>query len=206
MELLSWALAPFLIPIGCVVVMFVIQSMMLLCGLGLDFLDGDFDFELEHDFEADHDYSFSERVLSPLGVGHVPLSIVWQTYFLSFGFSGISLSWFLSFLPTLILLPITIPVALVMGWFTTRSVIRFVAPLLRTSGVALGKLDLIGKHGRVTSLKVDDSFGEAVFEVGGSLNHMIVSCEKDESFNKGDQVFISGYDDRQRPLVTRLKQ
>ena len=169
-------------------------------------IDHDHDFDHGHDFDHDAGWSFG-KLLSPLGVGKIPLSIVWETYFLGFGISGVTLSFLLSkfFAVSFLFLGATIPLSLVFGWHITKLAAKAVVPLLKTSGIAESERDIVGRIGKVTSLGVDDKWGEVELNVNGSINHMIVVTDGD-TLGRGDQVVVTDYDtEKKRPVVNRLK-
>lgn len=213
--------------------MITIQGLLLLVGVGFDFSsDADHDFDLDadadvgigigehadhgvfdvdsghdgHGHDWDHDWSFG-KLLSPLGVGKIPLSIIWETYFLGFGMSGFTVSFILSqfFAASFWFLLLTIPLGLVSGWHLTKLGAKLIIPLLKTSGVAESQRDIIGRTGKVTSLEVTDKWGEIALNINGSTNHMIVASDT-QDLQKGEQVIVVGYDeDLKRPIISRLK-
>ena len=234
MEITSVALIPYLVSITIVLFMFIIQAaLLLIAGVGVDFdadhdvdLDADVDLDLDvdadidvdvnhdldiHDFDVDHDvdHDFSlGRALSPLGVGQVPLSIVFYAYALSFGVGGVATSFLMSqlFTAALWFLFITVPVSLVIGWHVTKHSIKFVAPLLKTSGIAEDMSSIVGRSGRVTSMQVTDKFGEAAITINGALNHVIVKTFDDEIIEKNSPIVVVDFDkESKRPIVTRMK-
>jgi len=239
MDITSLTLLPFTVPITVVIFMFFLQLILLLVtGIGLDFdadhdvdldVDANLDFDadvsalhldhdalhLDHDHDFDHDFDHDGfslgKFLSPIGVGHVPLSVVGYAYSLSFGITGIATSFALAqfFALTWWLLFITIPLSLVAGWHITKHTIKLILPLLKTSGAADSKRSVVGQTGKVTSLEVTNNWGEAVFTINGLINHMAVipdNPDNNEPIKKGDSVIVTGYDEEaKRPIVSRLK-
>jgi hypothetical protein len=174
---------------------------------------GVFDIDHEHDFDHDHDFDHGAgswsfgKLLSPLGVGKIPLSIVWETYFLGFGMGGVTASFVLSqfFAVSYWFLLLTVPVSLVIGWHVTKLAAKAVVPLLKTSGIAESEQDIVGRVGKVTSLGVDSEWGEVELNVNGSINHVIVVSDGD-NLEQDDRVVVSDYDfEKKRPVVSRLK-
>jgi hypothetical protein len=164
------------------------------------------DFDVDHDVDIDHDFSLG-RALSPLGVGQVPLSIVFYAYALSFGIGGIASSFLLSqiFAASLWFLFLTIPISLVIGWHATKHSVKFVAPLLKTSGAAECKRDIVGREGRITSINADEKFGEAVIMINGASNHVIIQTDN-EIIEKHTPIVVIDFDEEsKRPIVSRLK-
>ena len=167
---------------------------------------GVFDADFDHDHNIEPEFSLG-RLLSPLGVGKVPLSIVWQTYFLAFGISGFISSFILSkfFELAFWYFIVTLPLALVAGWHLTKLVAKITIPLFKTSGIAESDRDIQGRIGFITSLSVDDNWGEARLNINGSTNHMAVVTDETD-LKQGDQIVVVGYDEeKKRPIVNRLK-
>jgi hypothetical protein len=213
---------PFLIALGVVAAMGVLQALLLFVGgIGLDF-DGDADLDLDVevdaidvDLDADVDIDADvepggislAKLLSPIGLGRIPLSIIWYAYSVGFGVSGLVGSYILAHLFPIAVwfLAATIPFGIVCGWHFTKHSVRFIAPFLRTSGLAEASSEMIGRMGRVTSLQADGEWGEAVFTVNGATNHVIVRTD-DEVLNKDTEIIIVDYDkEKKRPVVGRLK-
>ena len=167
---------------------------------------GVFDADFDHDHDIGTEFSIG-RLLSPLGVGKVPLSIVWQTYFLTFGVSGFISSFVLSkfFELAFWYFFITVPLALVAGWHLTKIIAKITVPLFKTSGIAESDRSIIGRIGFVTSLGIDDKWGEARLNVNGTTNHMVVVSDETD-LKRGDKIVVVDYDEeKKRPIVNRLK-
>lgn len=163
---------------------------------------------VEFDHHIDPDGFSLGKFLSPLGVGQVPLSVVWNAYALSFGISGVALSVLLAkfFAVSFWFLGLTIPLAIVFGWHATKRASRLVMPLLKTHGIAECKSDAVGRTGKVTSLKIDDKWGEAVVTINGQSNHVIVRAVDDEVIEQGSDIVIVGYDEEmKRPIVGKVR-
>jgi hypothetical protein len=100
----------------------------------------------------------------------------------------------------------TIPLSLIFGWHVTKRASKLVMPLLKTHGIAERKSDVVGRVGRVTSLTVDEDWGEAVITINGQSNHMIVRAVDDEIIEKDSEIVIVDYDkEKSRPIVGRIK-
>jgi len=207
MSLESPVLIPFLVPIGLVIVMIAVQLLLLLvAGIGLDF-----DFDHDHDVDGDLDIIDTDGIslakfLNPIGVGHVPLSIIWYAYGLSFGVIGIVSTFLLNKLYPITwwFLAGTIPAGVVFGWFFTKHVIRFIAPLFKTSGDAEDLYDLIGRSARITSLEANSTFGEVVIQINGTINHMAIKTSG-EILQQGVEVIVTDIDrESKRPIVSSI--
>jgi membrane protein implicated in regulation of membrane protease activity len=222
-------LLPFLIPLGVVLVFTVLQvGLMLLGGISLDFdadadvdldldvdmdVDADVDVDVDADVDADtdvggHAHGILTAILSPLGVGRVPLTVVWQGFFIGWGLTGVALTFLFKTLlgaEPLWLLALTLPGSLVPAWFITRTLVRVVAPLLKISGKAESELSMIGKFGTVTSLTVDGEFGEAVVRINDATNHVVVRS-RGELITKGTEVVVVDFDvEAHRPVVAAME-
>lgn len=186
-------------------------------------IDHDVDLHLDLDVEVDHDvdlehgggghHSFSAdllRFLAPLGVGQVPLSVVAQAWALSWGVSGVAASFGLKAALGGVFLPwfpaATLPLATVGAWFGTQRLTRLVRGLFRVSGQAERMQDLVGRVGRVTSLKVDAEYGEVCLEVNGAPNYVYVKS-RGESIERDSNVVVVEYDvDAHRIVVAPLEE
>lgn len=203
-------LIPFLVPIGLVIVMVIMQLLLLLvAGVGFDFdFDHDVDGDIDADFDVDVDgdgFSLS-KFLNPIGVGYIPLSIIWYAYGLSFGVSGIVSTFVLSkFYPvTWWFLALSVPVGVVLGWHFTKRIVRMIAPLFKTSGSAEDIYDLVGRSARVTSLEANTRFGEVAIQVNGTINHMAVKTSG-ETLQQGVEVVVTDIDqESKRPIVSSV--
>jgi len=232
-DITSLSLLPFTIPVTVVIFLALLQLLLfMVTGIGFDFdadadidVDADFDLDidadvdvevpvihLDHDVDLDHDFDaegFSlGKFLSPIGVGQVPLSIVGYAYSLSFGVTGIATSFVLAkfFTMSWLLLLLTVPLSLIVGWHVTKHTVKAVFPLLKTSGAADCKRSVVGQTGKVTSTKVNKTFGEATFTINGAINHMIIRTDETSPITKGDSVIVTGFDEEaKRPIVSRLK-
>ncbi|MGC4119334.1 MAG: DUF1449 family protein [Myxococcales bacterium] len=136
--------------------------------------DGDLDGEgeAESDAHADgHDAGHIGHASSPLGalasalgVGKVPLGVIWQTVFTLFGLIGITATTLVHvFTGSLSAgwLAVTFPLAAVLGTVSSGFLVRLVARLVpSSSGEASRRRDLVGCTGVVISSKVDAEFGE----------------------------------------------
>jgi hypothetical protein len=100
--------------------------------------------------------------LAGLGVGQVPMSLVWQTFALSFGLLGIVTNSLVymgtGHLPA-VALALSLPVSLGGGYGITRGITRAILKVA-TIQEAASQRDLIGLSGIVVTGKVDEEFGE----------------------------------------------
>jgi hypothetical protein len=111
-SLVAWANVPFTVALGVALGFALLQMtgrLGLLAGGGEHGGDhehdvdcGDHEADVDHDTDADHDHDqdhdadqeespgIGRQLLVGIGVGHVPLSIVWETFAVAFGFAGIA--------------------------------------------------------------------------------------------------------------------
>jgi membrane protein implicated in regulation of membrane protease activity len=189
--LVAWANAPFAIAAGVAAVFALLQVtgvLGLIAGGGegdhdVDHdADVDADADVDHDVDADHDVdgdqdadhdadeggahdrSLALAALAPLGLGKIPLSLIWQTFCLAFAAAGFALN--ARYLgapegPPVHTLAWTLPLSMIAGYLTVAGVARVVGPVLSSKGQeATSRAQLVGQIGVVISSKVDREFGE----------------------------------------------
>ncbi len=135
-----------------------------------------------------------------MGVGTMPLSIVWQAFAVCFALGGITANavYFsrAGALPTSAL-AISAPVALVFAYVATRLVSRLFSRLVPASGkTSTSRKDLVGKAGVVISSKVNAEFGEVrVTDATGIVHRVICRVpEGDDPIPEGREVVFIEYD------------
>ena len=183
--LTTWANSPFAVAIGAVGVFALLQAtgvLGLIAGGGESEHDLDHDASVDHDAEVggdadahadgghdgDHDGS-AERSLAAaafeaLGVGTLPLSILWQSFALAFGAAGFAIN--LHDIarpggPPVVSLLWTIPSAFAFGCVAVATLNKVLGPVLSSKAQeATSRAQLVGQIGVVISSKVDHEFGE----------------------------------------------
>lgn len=216
-SLLAWGNAPFTIAIG-VAVAFAILQMTGLLGLvaGGGDHEGDHDVDAHHDVDADHDHDveqpgFGQHLLAGLGVGKVPLSIIWQTYAVSFGFAGVAAN--AVYLGQTGALPTTnlawaLPLSALFGYATTRVLARSLARVLADpKQEATSRKQLVGHVGVVISSKIDGEFGEIrVHDKTGHVVRLVCRTrDAGQSIAEGREAIIVDWDrDADRLYVAPL--
>jgi hypothetical protein len=245
MSLLAWANVPFTAVLSIAVIFALIQMSGLLGLLAGGDHDGDADHDIDadhdvdahadhdgdtdHDADADHDHdadqeneqSAGQGLLVGLGVGKVPLSIIWQTYAVAFGLVGIiGNTIYLSYARALppFTLAWTVPVALVFGYLVTRRLGRVLARVASDPRhEATTRKQLVGHTGVVISSKVSSEFGEVRLmdktghvlriicrtrdgepTIAEGREVVIVEHEKD-----GDHLFVAPLDEGAEPPAAR---
>jgi membrane protein implicated in regulation of membrane protease activity len=211
--LLTWASVPYVVSIGVAVLFAVLQATGLLGllaggddhdadhdGAADGDADGDTDSDAD-DADGDHDHDAQGfSVLADLGVGKVPLSILWQTFAFAFGFAGVAANvFYLSYARALPLwtLAVSLPVALVFGYLVTRQVGRAVARVVADPAQeATSRAGLVGHTGVVISSKVDAEFGEV--RIRDRSGHVVrVACRvrvDDSVVPERAEVVVVDYD------------
>lgn len=216
MSLLAWANVPFT-AVLCIAVLFALIQMSGVLGLlaGGDH-DGDADHDVDaghdadahgdasHDADADHDAhqenGSSVGLLAGLGVGRVPLSIIWQTYAVAFGLAGIlGNTTYLGYTGSLpsTTLAWTLPFALVFGYLVTRRLGRVLARLAADPRhEATTRQELVGHTGVVISSKISSEFGEVrlMDKTGHTLRIICRTRDAEPTIAEGREVVIVEYD------------
>lgn len=226
-SLLAWANAPFTVALG-VAIVFALLQMTGLLGLlaGGGDHEGDADHEVDADGDADTDVDadadagadadgdhdaegdaghaghagMGTQLLAGLGIGKVPLSIIWQTYAVSFGFVGIAANTLYAgqrgALPTTNLLW-TLPLSMVLGYLSTRLLARGVGRLISDpKQEATTRKQLVGHTGVVISSKIDGEFGEVRIhdKTGHTLRIVCRTRDATRAIPEGREVVIVDYD------------
>jgi membrane protein implicated in regulation of membrane protease activity len=177
--LFVWANVPFTVSL-CVAVIFALLQVTgvlgLLAGGGeahaeadadVD-VDADADADADHDADSDQDHDASDAggkgFLEGLGVGKVPISIVWQTFAATFGLGGIAMNTFLltrtGSVPAYAL-AWALPAALALAYGVTRAVSGALGRVLSDpKQEATSRAQLVGKAATVISCRVTSEFGE----------------------------------------------
>jgi membrane protein implicated in regulation of membrane protease activity len=224
MSLLAWANVPFT-AVLCIAVMFALIQMSGVLGLlaGGDH-DGDADHDVDahhdvdaghdtdadgdagHDADHDHDHDSDQEngssagLLAGLGVGKVPLSIIWQTYAVAFGLAGIiGNTIYLGYARSLppYTLAWTLPLALVFGYLVTRRLGRVLARVAADPRhEATTRKELVGHTGVVISSKISSEFGEVrlMDKTGHTLRIICRTRDSEPTIPEGREVVIVEYD------------
>jgi membrane protein implicated in regulation of membrane protease activity len=166
--------------------------------------DGDADQDADHgddDADADHEQGqgLGQQLLAGLGVGKVPLSIVWQTYAVAFGFAGVTANTiYLSLAGALPLVTLawTLPGAAVFGYAVTRLVTRAVGRVVADPRQeATTRKQLVGHGGVVISSRIDAEFGEVrIKDKTGHTLRVICRTRDERPIIEGREVVIVEYD------------
>lgn len=168
--LIAWANLPFAIASGIALVFALLQVTGVLALIGSGDHDGDHDLdgdgEPDADADADHDADHAgigDAIFGGLGVGRIPISIIWQSYAIVFAVTGYALNarWLGVSEPPLLTLAWTVPSGLVAGYAVVATLARLLGPVFATKPhEATSRAELVGLSGVVISSKVTDEFGE----------------------------------------------
>ena len=223
-----WWNLPYLVMLGLVAVFFVLQMVGMIGGDH----DADVDHDVDADVDADADGAAPEQdvdadadaeqdvggdgfgwheTLSFFGVGRVPLMVVWVTFFIFAGFTGIFVNstLFVNHGGTFPLwgFAASAGVSLAVGLVAVRLFSRVAAKFVDVGGRgATRKHELSGKSGIVASLQVDSNFGEVrVRDTHGNELLLHGRVHRDEpALKRGQKVVLVDYDpERELYWVTK---
>ena len=179
--------------------------------------DGDHDADGEHDGDSDSDHDHDgggglRGFAGALGVGKVPMSIIWQTYAVSFALAGMVMNTAhlsrTGTVPTHTLLW-TMPLALAFGFVVTRTLSGFLGKLLSNPAQqATSRRELVGATGIVISSKINAEFGEVrIQDKSGHVVRVICTTQDAAPIAEGQEVVVVEYDrERDRLYVAPLEQ
>jgi membrane protein implicated in regulation of membrane protease activity len=161
--------------------------------------DADGDHDHDHDADQDEGHSVGQSFLAGLGVGKVPLSIIWQTYAVVFGFAGITANTvYLTYAGALPALTLawTLPGACVFGYVLTRLLSRVIGRVVADpKQEATTRRQLVGASGVVISSKINAEFGEVrIKDKTGHTLRIICRTRDEKAIPEGREVVIVDYD------------
>ena len=141
--------------------------------------DHDVDVDGDHDADDGDDDGAARGILATLGGGRVPFSMIWQTFGMTFGLTGLALNTivlaYFGAVPVWSLLW-TLPLALVVGFFVTRFVGGGLARILAHDATqASSRHDLVGRPAIVISSQLSTQFGEV--RIRDKASHVRVVCK-----------------------------
>lgn len=173
-------------------------------------IDGDVDLDAHVDMDADAhvdggdlhmEHGLFLDVLAFFNLGKVPVMLIMEILFLSFGLTGVIFNYYgvekLPFQFPLIKFWLTIPLAAVVSILITKTLTELMATYIPTSGKqALRARDLEGKAGEVVSVQVDGKYGRVIVvdEIGQS--HMVhcMMMEGEPPVPKGGRVILVSFE------------
>ena len=174
----------------------VVATLMIVGGIGFEVLELDFDIDGAGVEEAG---SSVFQMLSPFGLGAVPMSIFGTT----FVFAG----WSLCFLFVFGVQEYIMDVNWMIGSLLLVGATVFAFPI---TGLLMAPLQaltagesgsrtgehLIGQVCEVSTSRVDDGFGRANVYIEGSELILSIRCPHDNDLSRGDRALILGFNDR----------
>lgn len=229
--LTTWANAPFTV-VGAITVLFALLSISGVMGLlaGGDHGDGhdvdadadvdadvdadadadpghDADHDADHDAEGEGDggRSLGAMVLGPMGLGRLPLSLMWQSFAIVFALTGLTLNSHYAALGAVPLLTLawTVPASTAVGYAFVALLAKLLGPVFSTKEVeATSRAQLVGQMGVVISSKVTSSFGEVrIHDKSGHDIRVICKLMKDSREPKEhESVVVVEFDEEKGEL------
>ena len=172
----------------------------ILGALDIDILSFDSDIDLDVDIDADIEIPGFIGLMHTLGFTGVPFTIVLTALiFLAWVFSYILSAYLLPLIPTDVL-KILVGTAVLIGSFLLAVPIttKIVAPLrkLAVEHTAKSNKDFLGSHIKVTSLTVDESFGQGKIQTTGASLIVSIRCLASEQVKQGDIVRPISFDEQ----------
>jgi hypothetical protein len=151
-----------------------------------------------HDADGDADGA-GGGVWSALGLGTVPLTIS-ISFILLVGWVGSLLGMHYLVGDSGVGRAILLPIMLILALPIAALLVRPLAPVFR---IKEGKsnADYVGHVCTVTTNSVDDTFGFANIEDGGSIVQISVRCDKTGKLARGDKALIIEFDPQKRIFV-----
>lgn len=216
-SLLTWANLPFVVALGAALTILLLQVTgffgLLMGGAehegdadhgahadAHDGADGDHGADADHDADHPGGGAAGNVFLAGIGVGTMPLSLVWQAFAICFGLAGIAANSVVlrrtGALPTGTL-AWTVPVAALFGFAVNHGLSRLFARLVvPPHQAATSRKDLVGCTGVVISSRVDREFGEVrtVDRAGDTLRLIVKTLDRDEIIAEGREVVFVEYD------------
>ena len=198
---------------------FVMQSGVSETEVGPDFsheLDHDFDHDVDHDMDhdADHDigvgHGVIDNVLSFLGVGRCPLSIILMVFGITWGFIGLCCNGIFSsirFIPAGLYFWPSLFAATILGLFITRYTSLTIARVLpKQASSAVSLTSLVGKYGE-TSVRISVTGGRArVRDQHGTLHNIYCRvADGEEKIPANEQIIVLQYLPPEKVFIVKEK-
>jgi hypothetical protein len=158
-----------------------------------------FSFDLDVDIDADVDLPGFIGLMHTLGFAGVPLTIVLSILiFLAWVFTYIIAVNVLPLVPTAVLKILVGTVTLVGSFLLAIPITsKLVSPLRKLAVInhAKSNKDYVGFACKVTSLEVDDDFGQGFIETGGAGLNVRIRAQVPNEMTKGVSVRIIDYNE-----------
>ncbi len=168
-------------------------------------LFGAFDF---FEFDVDSDVGFA-GILATFGLAGVPITLSFSLLFLfAWTLTLCSAAWLLPWLPGGIAYTMAgsavLIISFVLAVYITGKITRPLSKLFVTHE-ARSNRSLLAKYCKITSMRVDESFGQATVEDGGAGLIVSVRAATPNDFKKGDTALIYEYDqDKNLYFISKL--
>jgi membrane protein implicated in regulation of membrane protease activity len=211
--LLSWYNIPFLVALGCCLLVALLQ---LIGGGSNQDVDADIDADVDADgiidttvdLSADahgHGSSALGTALSALGIGRVPLILVLTAFLGSFGAIGLILNTLLANIlgdyPP-VAFPLLLGAAAILALPLTSVISRSLGRIAPEMSTAIGYEQLVGRVGVVVSATVSRSYGRVQVRDGFGTLHTVFAVVSDgEPLAERSEVALLTYDASQRRFV-----
>ena len=219
--LIAGANAPFTIAAGVTLLFSLVQWSGILGVLGGDHeADHDAAHEAEADNDADHDQDHDDDatsreigsiLISSLGFGRIPFSLIWQAFGLAFALTGLSENgrYIASGAVPLWSLAWTVPTSLLAGWLVVAGLAYLLGPIFATKDQeATSRAELVGSLGVVISTRVTADFGEVRIKdkSGHDLRLVCKLASGSRGPSEHERVVVVDYDaDAKTLLVAPLE-
>jgi membrane protein implicated in regulation of membrane protease activity len=194
---------PFLVSLGCAVVLAALQ---IASGFGDHDADADLDASGDAGLDAHGQVAHGEGALALLGIGRLPLMLVLMAFLLSFGALGLLLNALIGAVgwdPSAALLAV-LPVSALAAFPLTGRISRLLARAASRSTTAISHQQLVGRVGTVVSPSVSASYGRvAVRDVHGTLHTVFAVTQRSEPLPERTEVALLAYDESQRRFIVR---
>jgi hypothetical protein len=179
-------------------VLLVFWLFAILGALDMDIISFDADVDIDLDLDADIEIPGFVGLLHTLGFTGVPFTIVLSVLiFLAWVFTYTLSAYLLPFVPGAILKALAGTVVLIGSFLLAVPITtKIVAPLRKLSveNKAKSNKDYLGGVCKVTSLTVDESFGQGKIQTTGTSLVVRIRADAKAGFKKGDIVRPISYD------------
>ncbi len=183
-------------------------------------LDLDHDLDVDHDVDIDHDADLSHdlaheagpqldhaggapawlEALKFLGVGQAPVTMIVLLLVGGFGLSGWIANWFIvgasPLYPGWVMAGVVVGALLVSVLFTSRTARLISRAIPAFSSTATSASQLVSRRGWVTSVQVDDTYGQVkVRDSGGDLITVFAKVDPNKPpIPRDSEVYLVDYD------------
>ena len=183
----------------CVLLVFWLFAILGALDLDIISFDSDIDLDVDLDIDADVEIPGFIGLMHTLGFTGVPFTIVLTVLiFLAWVFSYFISAYLLPLIPTEILKALLGTVTLVGSFLVAVPITtKIVSPLrkLALEHSAKSNKDFLGSNIKVTSLTVDESFGQGKIQTTGASLIVSIRCRASDEVKQGDIVRPISFDE-----------